>query len=140
MQGAMTPEYASPEQIKGEPITTASDVYSLGVLLFELLTGQRPYAHLKSRRPDELARAICEDEPPRASTVATHTAPTTTTATVPAGQVPVFREPVAGSCAVVWRATWTTSSPKRCGRNPAAVTPAYRRSPRTSAATAKGCR
>ena len=74
MQGAMTPEYASPEQIKGEPITTASDVYSLGVLLFELLTGQRPFAHLQSRRPDELARAICEEEPPRLSTVTGRTA------------------------------------------------------------------
>ena len=66
---AMTPEYASPEQLRGEPITTASDVYRLGVVLYELLTGQRPY-QLKSRRPDEVARAICETEPLRPSTVA----------------------------------------------------------------------
>ncbi len=69
MQAMMTPEYASPEQLRGEPITTATDVYSLGVMLYELLTGQRPY-QLKGRRADELARAICEEEPPRPSTVA----------------------------------------------------------------------
>ncbi len=68
MAAAMTPEYASPEQIKGEAITTVSDVYSLGVILYELLTGQRPY-QLKGRRADEVARAICEEEPPRPSTV-----------------------------------------------------------------------
>ena len=85
MQGAMTPEYASPEQLKGEVITTGSDVYSLGVVLFELLTGQRPFAHLKSRRPDELARAVCEEEPPRPSTVAGQTTPTTATVTLLTG-------------------------------------------------------
>ena len=69
MQGMLTPEYASPEQLRGEAITTASDVYSLGVVLYELLTGQRPYS-VSSRRPDELARAICERDPPRPSTVA----------------------------------------------------------------------
>jgi serine/threonine-protein kinase len=64
----MTPEYASPEQVKGERVTTTSDVYSLGVLLYELLTGQRPY-RLKTRTPDEIVRAITEQEPERPSTV-----------------------------------------------------------------------
>ena len=63
----MTPEYASPEQIKGEPITTLSDVYSLGVCLYELLTGARPYK-LTRKTPDELSKAICEQEPQRPST------------------------------------------------------------------------
>ena len=59
----MTVDYASPEQIRGESVTYASDVYSLGVILFELLTGFRPYTQA-SRAAHAVARAICEDEPP----------------------------------------------------------------------------
>ena len=62
----MTPEYASPEQVRGEPVTNATDIYSLGVLLYELLTGHRPYR----TRPDsswELERFVCNEEPERPS-------------------------------------------------------------------------
>lgn len=69
----MTPVYASPEQIRGGQITTASDVYQLGLLLYELLTGRGPY-HLKDAGPVELARAICEEEPTRPSTAIRRTA------------------------------------------------------------------
>ena len=58
----MTPEYASPEQIRGEKLTPASDIYSLGVLLYELLTGKRPY-RFSSRAPHDIARIICEEKP-----------------------------------------------------------------------------
>ncbi|MBZ5527106.1 MAG: serine/threonine-protein kinase [Acidobacteriia bacterium] len=64
----MTPEYASPEQVRGEPITTASDVYSLGVVLYQLLTGHSPY-RVETRTPHELSRAITETEPDRPSSV-----------------------------------------------------------------------
>lgn len=63
----MTPEYSSPEQIRGQPITTATDVYSLGILLYELLTGHRPY-RFKTRSPTEIERVICEQEPEKPST------------------------------------------------------------------------
>ena len=63
----MTPEYASPEQVYGLSVTTATDVYSLGVVLYELLSGRSPY-RLKSRVPHELAQAICDQEPERPST------------------------------------------------------------------------
>jgi eukaryotic-like serine/threonine-protein kinase len=59
--GAMTPEYASPEQVLGAPITTASDIYSLGVLLYELLSGGRPYR--SAATPLELAQAIATEHP-----------------------------------------------------------------------------
>ncbi|HSB28172.1 MAG TPA: protein kinase, partial [Pyrinomonadaceae bacterium] len=67
----MTPEYASPEQIQGLPTSPATDVYSLGVLLYELLTGFRPY-RLGQRAPHEVARVICEEVPPPPSFIITH--------------------------------------------------------------------
>jgi eukaryotic-like serine/threonine-protein kinase len=64
----MTPEYASPEQLRGEPITTASDIYSLGLLLYYLLTGRCPHRSA-SRAPLEIARLLSE-EPEKPSVVA----------------------------------------------------------------------
>jgi eukaryotic-like serine/threonine-protein kinase len=59
---AMTPEYASPEQVRGETVTTASDIYTLGVVLYELLTGVRPYL-VRVDSLEEIVRAVCETEP-----------------------------------------------------------------------------
>jgi non-specific serine/threonine protein kinase/serine/threonine-protein kinase len=70
----MTPEYASPEQVRGMPVNTASDVYSLGVLLYELVTGHRPY-RLKGRTPSEAGEVISRQEPSRPSAVVRRAVP-----------------------------------------------------------------
>jgi serine/threonine protein kinase len=68
----MTPEYASPEQVCGHPLSTASDVYSLGVVLYELLAGRRPY---RITSQQELAAIVCQREPPRPSSRVVEPAP-----------------------------------------------------------------
>ncbi|MEL6442716.1 MAG: serine/threonine-protein kinase [Bacteroidota bacterium] len=66
-QALMTPEYAAPEQVRGEAITTATDVYALGVVLYELLVGHRPYA-IEDRSATAVERAVLEAEPTKPST------------------------------------------------------------------------
>jgi len=75
----LTPEYASPEELKGLSVTTSSDVYSLGVVLYELLSGHRPFS-FESRSPEDMARMIFASHPIKPSIVITRTEVGTQTA------------------------------------------------------------
>lgn len=118
---AMTPEYASPEQVCGGTITTASDVYSLGMLLYELLTGRLPY-RFKTRRADDIARAVCEQEPDK---------PSDSIAECGMRNQKQIRDPhsqIRNRCA----ATWTTYFCWHCVKNPNGDTHRLNNSPPTS--------
>lgn len=67
-QRAMTPEYAAPEQIRGEPVAATTDVHALGIILYQLLTGRHPYSHECGTRA-ELRKVVCSTLPARPSTV-----------------------------------------------------------------------
>lgn len=67
--GAMTPSYASPEQLRNESVTTSSDIYSLGVILYELLSGHRPFAASEGNLQD-IYKAVLDTDPPLPSAAA----------------------------------------------------------------------
>jgi serine/threonine-protein kinase len=128
----MTPEYASPEQVRGDPVTTATDVYGLGLVLYELLTGRRAH-QVGTRAARDLERVVCEVEPPRPSWVVTHV-PAADDAAAPAvhaRRAGPRRRASPAPCAGTSIGSW----PARCARSPTGGTPPPSSSRSTSSGT-----
>jgi len=133
-RGPLTPQYASPEQVRGEPITTSSDVYSLGVVMFEILSGAMPY-RIKNSGDHELEAKVCIAQHPKPSVMALSepgdavhdpAAPTATSAPLPGER----SSEVASSpgFATLDRTRATRTRTTRAGYGPQAVERANRRS------------
>ncbi|MCB1035055.1 MAG: serine/threonine protein kinase, partial [Acidobacteria bacterium] len=116
-QRIMTPSYASPEQLRGQPVATASDVYSLGVLLYKLLTGRLPRSY-KGLSQSEIVRLLAETEPLRPSAVGLPEDTEGPSGPAPAGSpltVPSFAKELAGDLDAIVLKALRTSPAQRYG-------------------------
>jgi serine/threonine-protein kinase len=108
---AMTPHFAAPEQVTGQPITTSTDIYSLGVLLFALLSGRRPFDDAQS--PLALLRAVVETDAPRLPDAATGGGDAETGAAQRGTTTARLRRDLKGDLDIIVRCAMKKSPPER---------------------------